>query len=269
MTPWRLLPSLLLIMVALCGLSAHAQDSQPEYRLGPGDTIRVTVFQNPDLTLDARVSENGTISYPLIGSARIGGMTIPSAERTIATALRDGGFIRQPQVTILVTGNRGNQVSVLGHVNRPGRFPLETVTTRVAEMVAVAGGIAPTGSDVVVLAGTRAGKPVRYEIDISGIFINDKPNEDILIAGGDVIYVPRAPMFFIYGEVQRPGTYRIERSMTIRQALATGGGLTPRGTERNLSVFRRGADGATESTPAGLDDWVRPDDVLYVRESLF
>jgi len=265
----RLLFPLLFAAAAACSVSVWAQDKQPEYRLGSGDTIRITVFQNPDLTLETRVTENGTISYPLIGNASIGGMTIAEAERTIANALRDGGFIKQPQVSILVLVNRGNQVSVLGHVYRPGRFPLETFNTRVSEMVAVAGGISPTGSDVVVLTGTRDGKPFRREIDISSRFINNKPELDIIVAGGDVIFVPRAPMFFIYGQVQRPGTYRIERGMTIRQALATGGGPTLRGTERNLTVYRRAGDGATEETPVNLSDLVGPDDVLYVRESLF
>ena len=89
------------------------------------------------------------------------------------------------------------------------------------------------------------------------------------MAGGDVIYVHRAPMFYIYGEVQRPGSYRVERGMTIRQALAQGGGPTPRGTERGLSVRRRNAEGDVETISPNLNDPVRPDDVLHVRESLF
>ena len=269
MTLQRLLTILLLVVSATLSLYARAQDKQPEYRLGSGDTIRVTVFQNPDLTLETRVTEDGTISYPLIGSARIGGMTIAAAERTIANALRNGGFIKQPQVNIFVLLNRANQVSVLGQVNRPGRFPLETFTTTVSEMVAIAGGITPAGADTVILTGTRNGEAFRREIDIASIFLSKNSQQDPVVAGGDTIYVPRAPMFYIYGEVQRPGTYRIERGMTIRQALATAGGPTVRGTERNLMVHRRTPDGAIEEIPANPNDLVGPDQVLYVRESLF
>ena len=87
------------------------------------------------------------------------------------------------------------------------------------------------------------------------------------MAGGDMIFVPKQPMFYIYGEVQRPGSYRVERNMTVRQALVQGGGLTPRGTARGIEVYRRGADG--KSISVKLDDPVRPDDVLYMGESLF
>jgi polysaccharide export outer membrane protein len=263
-----LLPFLLAI-AGLGGLGAQAQDKFPEYRLGPGDTIRIFVYQNPDLTLETRVTENGNITFPLIGVLGIGGMTIASAEQTIATALQAGGFIKRPQVNILLVQNRGNQVSVLGQVNRPGRFPLETFNTRLSEMVATAGGIAPTGADVAILTGERGGKPFRREIDIAGMFINEKLDGDLMVAGGDVIYVQRAPMFYIYGEVQRPGSYRVERNMTIRQALAQGGGLTVRGTERALRLYHRAASGAVETLNPNLDDPVRPDDVLYVRESIF
>lgn len=265
----RWLPPLLLVLAATLGLGAQAQDKFPEYRLGPGDTIRIFVYQNPDLTLETRVTENGNITFPLIGILGIGGMTIASAEQTIARALQAGGFIKQPQVNILLVQNRGNQVSVLGQVNRPGRFPLETFNTRLTEMVATAGGIASAGADVVIVTGARDGKPFRKEIDIAGMFINDNLDGDLMVAGGDVIYVQRAPMFYIYGEVQRPGSYRVERNITIRQALAQGGGLTVRGTERALRLYRRGASGAVETLNPNLDDPVRPDDVLYVRESIF
>lgn len=265
----RWLPTMLLVVAAAFATGVRAQDKQLEYQLGPGDSVRVLVFQNPDLTLETRVSENGTISFPLIGIVRIGGMTVARAEQTIANALRTGGFIKQPQVTVLLMVSRGNQVSVLGLVGRPGRYPLETFNTRLSEMLANAGGIALGGADVVILTGTRDGKPFRKEIDVTGMLLNNNLQDDIVVVGGDVIYVPRAPMFYIYGEVQRPGSFRIERGMTVRQALAQAGGLTLRGTERGLSLQRRSAGGALETLRPNLDDLVRPDDVYQVRESLF
>jgi polysaccharide export outer membrane protein len=259
----------LFMLGAVCSLGVRAQDALPEYKLGPGDTIRIQVFQNPNLTLETRVNENGFITYPLIGTARIGGLSIAESEQRIAGALQAGGFIKQPQVSILLLQNRGNQVSVLGLVARPGRFPLETFNTRVSEMVAIAGGIAPGGADVVILSGSRDGKAFRKEIDIASIFLDKRVQDDVQVHGGDTIYVHRAPMFYVYGEVQRPGSYRVERHMTIRHALAVGGGLTPRGTERGLSVYRSKPDGTIESFVPNPGDPVRPDDVLHVRESLF
>jgi polysaccharide export outer membrane protein len=265
----RLLSTLTLLLAATLGFSANAQTNQPEYQIGNGDNIRVLVFQNPDLTVETRVTENGTISYPLVGSVKIGGMTIPAAEQAVAKALSDGGFIQKPQVNIILLQNRGNQVSVLGAVGRPGRFPLETFNTRVSEMIAIAGGISPVGADVAIVTGLREGKPFRREIDIAGMFLDNKLQNDLVVAGGDVIYVHRQPMYFVYGEVQKPGSFRVERGMTIRQALAQGGGPTVRGTERRLRVHRRGADGKVEILTPDLNDMVQADDVLHVNESIF
>jgi len=260
---------LLFLAAALTAFGAGAQQRQPEYRLGSGDSIRISVFQNPDLTVDTRVTENGTISYPLVGTLHVGELTIPAAEKMIAKALKDGNFIKEPQVNIVLLQNRGNQVSVLGVVRRPVRFPLETVDIRLSEMIAIAGGIAPTGADTVILTGKRNGEAFRKEIDLVGMFLDNHFADDMLVAGGDVVYVHRQPMFYIYGEVQRPGSYRVERGMTIRQALALGGGPSPRGTERGLRIYRRNASGQMEQITPELDQPVQPNDVLQIQESLF
>ena len=259
---------LLLLLIALYGVLGHAAESG-DYRLGAGDTMRIVVFQNPDLTTEVRVSESGVVSYPLIGTVELGGLTIASAEQKIADLLKSGGFVQQPQVNIMLAQIRSSQVSVLGQVARPGRYPLEAVKTHVSDILAIAGGATGAGSDGIILVGTRSGQPFRKEIDIPGLFLDDKRGEDILVEGGDVIYVNRAPMFYIYGEIQRPGSYRIERSMTLMQAVAQSGGPTLRGTQKNIKIFRRGADGKLEEISLAMTEPVKADDVLYVRESLF
>jgi polysaccharide export outer membrane protein len=240
-----------------------------EYKLGPGDSIRVQVFQNPDLTVETRVSEAGTISYPLVGNVAIGGLTISQAESKIAGALRSGNYLRSPQVNIVMLQVRGNQVAVLGQVNKPGRFPLETFNVRVSDMLAAAGGVTPMGDDVLIVTGTRNGQPFRKVIDIPGLFLNSRSQDDILLAGGDTLYVNKAPVYYIYGEAQRPGPYRIERGMTVQQALAQGGGPTARGSSSRLRLTRTAPDGRTIETDAKLTDPVQPGDVLFVRESIF
>lgn len=271
----KLVRVLLWITLVAFALGVRAADGTSEYTLGPGDNIRVVVFQNPDLTLETRVSETGTINFPLIGLIRVAGMPISAAEQRIAKALIDGNFLKRPQVNIVLLMNRSNQVSVLGQVNRPGRYPLDTFSTRLSEVLAMAGGIvnggatAASGADIAILSGFRNGKPFRMEIDIAKMFLQGRLQDDVPVIGGDVIYVHRAPMYYIYGEVQRPGTYRVERGMTVQQALAEGGGPTVRGTERGLRVYRRGSDGAVHAMQPSLNDAVQPDDVLYVQESLF
>lgn len=248
--------------------AATAADAR-EYVLGSGDIIRVTVFQNPDLTVETRVTENGSITYPLIGGVTVGGLTLPATEKLIADKLRDGGFVLKPQVNVLLLQIRGNQVSVLGMVNRPGRYPIEIANTRVTDMLATAGGASVSGADIVTLVGTRNDKPFRAEIDIPALFQPEGINADIPVMGGDILYIHRAPVFYIYGEVNRPGSYRLERGMTVMQALAQGGGITLRGTDKRLKLHRRNAAGAVEAIEPDMSMTLQSDDVVYVRESLF
>lgn len=262
----RLIAVLCLTVFAFHGESFAAEG---EYALGAGDVIRISVFQNPDLTTEARVSETGTVSFPLIGSVVLGGKTVQEAERLIAGRLKDGGYVLQPQVNILPLQLRSSQVAVLGHVNRPGRFPLETSNLRLSEMLAAAGGIAADGADTVVLLGTREGHAVRREIDLPVLFRKGDLSADLGLANGDVIYVDKAPVFYIYGEVQRPGSFRLERAMTVMQGLATGGGTTARGTVKGLQIHRRDEIGRVSVIEPRLNDPLQSDDVIFVRESLF
>lgn len=267
-----------LIALAVCfaGSASFAADAPavavaaaPEYRLGSGDVVRISVYQNPDLTLETRVTEAGVVSFPLLGTIRLGGLGVTSAEKLIADGLRNGNFVKQPQVTIVVLQVRGNQASVLGQVNRPGRFPIEVADMRLTDLLASAGGTAVTGADLVVLTGTRDGRPYRLEIDLPKLFGPGGRDKDVLIQNGDTLWVARQPMVYIYGEVQRPGALRLERGMTVMQVLATGGGLNLRGTEKGLRVHRKGSDGKVQVLQPGMDEALMEGDVVFVRESLF
>jgi polysaccharide export outer membrane protein len=264
------------LLCLLFGTGASAQTAAPtlaaaaaDYRLGAGDAVRISVYQSPDLTLDARISETGIVSYPLLGTVRLGGLSVGAAEALIADGLKQGNFVKSAQVSVFVTQVRGNQASVLGQVNRPGRFPIEATDLRLSDLLAIAGGIAATGGDTVVLFGSRGGERVRKEVELSAIFRSAGGDEDMLVRNGDVVYVERAPIAYIYGEVQRPGPMRLERGMTVMQALATGGGLTPRGTDKGLRLHRKGPQDKPQLLLPAMDDVLRDGDVVYVRESLF
>ena len=257
------------LFTTFTSIAALAQDRLYEDRLGAGDVIRVQVYQSPDLSQETRILETGFISYPLIGATKVAGLTIPEAEAVIAKALKAGGFIQQPQVTIAQLQIRRKTVTVLGAVGRPGLYPLDNINTNLSSILAAAGGIAQGGSDTVILAGKRDGKPIRQEIDVAATYLDDKLANDVVLSSGDTIYVHRAPSFYVYGEAGKPGPYRLERNMTVMQALVTAGGPTQRGTERNLRLNRRSPDGSVKESRPELTDLVQPDDVIFVRESLF
>ena len=137
--------------VAALATNAPNAPAPNEYRLGSGDVIRISVFQNPDLTLETRVTEAGIVSFPLLGSLRLGGLSVTGAEKLIADGLRSGNFVKSPQVTLVVLQVRGNQASVLGQVNRPGRYPLEVADMRLTDLLAMAGGAAANGADMAIV----------------------------------------------------------------------------------------------------------------------
>jgi polysaccharide export outer membrane protein len=244
-------------------------ETRSDYIIGAGDVLHVNVYQNADLSLDARVSETGVISYPLLGAVPVGGMSISQAEKSISDGLRKGNFIRQPQVSVLLMQVRGNQASVLGMVNKPGRYPIEVTGMRMSELLAQAGGVAQGGSDTVTLSGSRNGQMYKRQVDIAALFAAGSASEDPIVLNGDTLYVDRMPTVYIYGEVQHPGPIRLEPNMTLMQAVASGGGLTQRGTERGMRVHRRSADGKLEVLQPKMSDTLQIGDVIYVRESLF
>src|SRR5438309_3211756 len=254
--------------VALLALAIQGQ-ADPRETLGAGDSIRVTVFQNPDLTTETRISERGTIMFPLIGEVALAGQTPTGGAVQIAEQLKQGNYIRNPQVSLSVTQVRSRQVSVLGQVGRPGRYALDDVNSKLTDILALAGGISPAGDDVVTVTVARGSQIRKLEIDVPKMYRSGDLSQNIEVESGDTIFVQRSPVFYIYGEVQRAGSYRLEQSMTVMQALSVSGGVTPRGTDRGLKIRRRAADGTIRTIDARLTDPVQPDDVIYVRESLF
>ncbi|TFW21147.1 polysaccharide export protein EpsE [Massilia arenosa] len=237
--------------------------------LGPGDVIKVSVYGNPDMAIETRITDAGSITFPLIGQVTVGGLSVPAAEKKIASMLESGGYLKKPAVTINVTQVQSQQVSVLGQVNRPGRYPLEGGKRSLMDLLAQAGGIAQDGGDVVNVIRTRNGQTTTEQVDVIEMVRTGQLTKDYDLAANDVIYVERAPKFYIYGEVQRPGAFRLERGMTVTQALSAGGGLTLRGTERGLQIKRRDGSGGLRTIDAKQNDLLQTDDVVYVKESWF
>jgi polysaccharide biosynthesis/export protein len=256
------------LMMCAFMLAAPAWSADNDYRMGTGDVVRINVYGNPDLTTEARVGEDGGITFPLIGAVKAAGQTPAAAEKEIATRLAKGGFIVDPNVNLNIVQYRGQQISVLGRINRPGKHSLEKIS-RVTDALALAGGLAIDGADTITLVRTRDGKTEYRDIDVIALFKPGGEASNELVQDGDIINVARQPMFYIYGEVQRPGAFRLEQNMSVVQALSLGGGITPRGTQKGIQILRRDASGEMQQLEIKPSDLVKKDDVIYVKESLF
>ncbi|MCE7914344.1 MAG: polysaccharide export protein EpsE [Nitrosomonas sp. PRO4] len=236
--------------------------------LSPGDTLKIFVYGHPDLTTDTKVSESGNITFPLLGEILVNGLSQSAVERKIANLLESRDIIRKPQVNILAASLQSQMISVLGYVRNQGRYPIEGKRS-LTDVLAMAGGINLDGGEMVTLIRYDDNKSIKETIDVLEMVRSGNLAGNVTVRSDDLIYVERAPRFYIYGEVQRAGAYRLERNMTVIQALSVGGGLTLRGTERGLRIQRRDAEGNLQILNANSSDLVQPDDVIYIKESLF
>jgi len=244
-----------------------ANDSR-ESVLGPGDLLKIFVYGHPDMTTEAKVSETGNITFPLLGEILVDGLTPSAAEKKIANLLESRDILRKPQINIFTATLQSQMVSVLGYVRNQGRYPIDGKRS-LTEILAMAGGIIPEGGDLITLIRSDGNQFSKEVIDVSEMVRSGDLSRDVHVRSDDLVYVERANRFYIYGEVQRAGTYRLERNMTVIQALSVAGGLNPRGTERGLRVQRRDSDGSLRILSVKSSDLVEPDDVIYIKESLF
>lgn len=247
----------------MAGLWLAAAQGQ-SYLIGPGDLLEISVYEQQDLDTTARVGSDGDIRLPLIGRVAVAGMSEREAEAEIADRLESGGFLRASHVTVVIAQHVSNMVSVLGEVTTPGRYSLDNGNT-LADVIAQANGTTDNANHrVIVVSGEE-----RTEIDLDSALRGGEVNGAWRLTAGDVVYVPRMDMFYVYGEARQPGAYRLETNMTVMQALALGGSLTELGSERRVMIRRRGENGEVVSMDADLTDQLRPNDVLYVRERVF
>lgn len=261
-----LLPQAFLCVAIWLSPAALAQDGA--LRMGVGDLVEVSVFGREELTTSTYVSEDGSISLPLIGSVAVIGLSPAEAARAIENALRRGEYLNDPRVTIRLEEFRSQQVSVLGQVGAPGRFPIQGRTT-VFDVLAEAGGITEDGDNLVTVIRPSDTGIERFSIDLDRLDSTDLAPSVFILQGGDSVFVSRARQFFIYGEVNEPDGYRLEPGMTLLEAISIGGGLTEKGSQSRVEIKRKLADGSYQTFSARLDDVIEPDDVIRVKERIF
>ena len=250
--------------------AAETAASAPLIMLGPGDAVTVQLYGRPEFNTTAYIADDGTIPIPLAGRVPIDGLSPADAGAKIAKALKDGQFLVDPQVTVFVQQSRSQMVSVLGAVHTPGRYQIESSST-VLDAVARAGGINVDGADVVfLLRPGKDGAIERTPINLKGLQRDaNEPLPTLTVKGGDSVYVPLAEQFYVYGAVHAPNMYRLERGMTVEQAITRCGGITDKGSRRRIEIRRKNDDGTYSTRSAELVELVRADDVIRVKERIF
>lgn len=230
------------------------------YVLGVNDEVEITVFGRADTTVTTRIAEDGTVTFPYVGAVKAAGETPRSLATKISRGLKTGGYFTNPIVNVDVKSFISNSVTVFGNVNSPGVLPLDRPLT-VAMMVARAGGRRSDAAEYAVLRNADSGTERRIYFDD----LDAQSGSGVLLKAGDTLFVPEAEQFFVYGQVNSPGQFAIQRGMTVRQALARAGGPTLGGSEKKVSLYRDGK----LTKKISLDELVKAKDVLRVGERLF
>jgi polysaccharide biosynthesis/export protein len=248
----RQLALLLLVFVGLGNAMAVAQPADSGYVLGADDTIQVIVYNQPEAGITTRIKSDGTIVMPLIGTIKAAGQTNVGLARLITDKLTQGGFLKAPVVNIEIGAYVSKSVNVAGRVTAPGIIALDR-PYRALEVLLKAGWIAQTGASYVYLR--RPGAP-EQRLDTEAL-VRGEPDKDPLLRAGDTLY--------IYGQINRSGSFPVLPGLTVRQALAIAGGVTATGQANKVGLIRPGA----KETDADLAQLVGKNDVIIIKERLF
>ncbi len=257
-----------------------------DYVIGPEDVLKAQVWDNEDLNRTVHVSRDGEFSYPLIGKVKAAGKTVDGLEKEIVSRLASG-YIVNPQVTVTVEEYNSKRVYVMGEVGGPqgigkgpGTYPLTGQTITLVEILTQAGGLTrEAGDEVLVIrpqtetkksgpvAVSEASESEKIKVNLRKLLEGDS-TQNIVLKHGDTILVPKAKYFYVFGEVNNPGRYNLEKGTTVLKAIAMAGGVT-RFAAGNRTVVVREREGERVKQPAKMGDVIQPEDIIMVPENPF
>lgn len=224
-----------------------SEDSIPDasrVKLGAGDLIEVSVYNVPELATKARVSNAGDIYLPLVDYVHVDGLTQEDAQTLIEKRLADGGFVRNPHVTIFVDEASSQGITLLGEVNKPGIYP-ETADHKLYEIISQAGGFTQSASRKLAIIRRGRTEPIRIDLPRN---LADDLSGNIEIMPGDTITIPKAPIIYVVGDVGRPSGLLIDNgSLTVLQAIALAGGTNHTAKMGGIRIIRKTPAGMTET----------------------
>jgi polysaccharide export outer membrane protein len=262
--------------------SAAAQtgtDKDYSYIMGPGDLLTISVFEVPELNITVRVSEDGTVTLPLLGNIKVEGSTRSGMERKLAGLLEEN-YLKNAQVTIFIKEYQSKKVSIIGAVKNPGNYELIGKQT-LLQVLSLAGGLTEKAADrIIVIRQDADGKSKSVVIDLEELMIQGNPKLNIPIASGDIINVPveRFTDIYVFGQVTKPGHIKMRKNsqLTLLRAIAQAGGFTNR-ARKSAVIIKRIVNNRevkmkvnTKKILRGKkpDVMLKPNDVVFVPESI-
>jgi polysaccharide export outer membrane protein len=242
-------------------------------RLGAGDLLQISVYNVPELATRTRISNTGDVYLPLIDYVHVSGLTVEEAQGVIEKRLSDGGFVKDPHVTLFVDQFASQGASILGEVSKPGVYPV-LGQQRLFDLISAAGGLTEkAGRTVTITHRAAPDKPVVVELARN---LADGPESNTEVYPGDTVIVRRADVVYVVGDVARPSGFLMDRGrLTVLQAMALAGGTTHTSKLNGAKIIRKGPSGMTEK-PIELkkilaakapDEPMQADDILFVPTS--
>jgi polysaccharide export outer membrane protein len=242
-------------------------------RLEAGDLVEVGVYNVPELTTKARVSSKGEIYLPLIDYVHVADLTAEEAEGVIQKRLADGGFVKNPHVTLFVDQYASQGASVLGEVAKPGVYPVPG-QQRLFDVISAAGGFTEkAGRSIQVTHRDQPDQPITVPLSRN---VTDNPESNIPILPGDTIIVRKADLVYVVGDVGRPSGFLMDSGhLTVLQAIALAGGTGRTADLGAARIIRKGPAGITETSvelkkilrAKAPDMTMQADDILFVPTS--
>jgi len=288
-------PLLMFVAVISAALSVLAQEAKPQdqdaqaardifvkaYRIGPGDLLEIKVFELEQLSQVVRVSEDGSITLPLLGRIELEGLTQDGTAAKISGLLAVK-YVKNPQVTVFIKEYKSKQVAVIGAVEKPGSYEL-VGRKNLLQIISAAGGLTDQATDeIYVLREGQNGDAVSIPIDLKDLLVNGNQKLNIPIEPSDVINVPvdREIKVFVFGRVTQPGAlkFKISEKVTLLKAIAQAGGWAEGAKQSAVVITRKDKSGKETQMRINVKDILsgkRKDiplqegDVVFVPESFW
>jgi polysaccharide export outer membrane protein len=256
------------------GMTAVPQDFA-RMMLAPGFLLELSVLDDPDFVGSFRIDQQGNLALPILGTMHVAGKTVSEARGQIRKKLLDDQILKDPQVNLTVLEYTAPEVTIIGEVTSPGKYPL-LAPRKLLDVLALAGGTSLMAADEVqITTGGAEAEPVlvRYSRTTS-----PKAVEDVIVHPGDTVLVKRAGIVYVLGAVNRPGGYVMqeEGTLSVLQAISLANGTAITASTGKVYLLHRSADGSVVDTalPYGkisrgksTDVQLHATDVLFVPTS--